>query len=220
MPWERMKDRRLCKPFGNELRTNRHSGIEIFHIPSDYDYHRAIAKLSNCEIDFLIHPSTSSLNAPFKTINALINAVAIESTLVASNASPFSEYYHTGAFAIAEDTVQDWHRVLQSLLQHENKNKVIQETANRFCKEHFAGTKNQNAIDSLLQNCSFVDSVEIDRRWRSLNEYHHDVIHKQKELKKKRFPLTQSYLKKIGHRIEKRCIRPVLKSAKNLIYNK
>ena len=207
--------------FSHKTETTKNNEIEISHVPFDYDYHRALAKIAECEIDFLIHPSTSSLNAQFKTIHALINAVALNATLVTSSTPPFLDYHRTGAFVLAEDTAQDWHRVLNDLLQHENKNKLIQETATRFCSEHFAGKKNQDAIDSLLKDCNFVDSVEIDRRWRSLTEYYYHLAHDQEKcFINRRSPQAQKSLKGIGRRIEKRFIRPVLKSAKTLLYKK
>ena len=177
--------------------------LHIHHIPFDLDYRLALSRFVNADIDVLVHPSTNTYNAPYKTLNALINADKIGATLAVSDVPPFSEFHDAGIMAFAEDSVVAWFTTLKELAHNSEKRSSLGQAASKYCKENFDGRINEASITSLLNKHPPPDTNEIDRRWRVLTRYLALNSHQ-----------THSNQKKLLKNFERNHLRPFLKSIK------
>lgn len=177
--------------------------LHIHHVPFDLDYRLALSRFVSADIDVLVHPSTSTRNAPYKTLNALINADKIGATLAVSDVPPFSEFHDAGIMAFAEDSVAAWFTTLKELAHNNEKRSSLGKAASKYCKQNFNGRINEASITSLLNKHRAPDTNEIDRRWRVLVRY----------LALKPYQ-THSNRKKLLRNFERNYLRPFLKLIK------
>ena len=177
--------------------------LHIHHVPFDLDYRLALSRFVSADIDVLVHPSTSTRNAPYKTLNALINADKIGATLAVSDVPPFSEFNDAGIMAFAEDSVAAWFTTLKELAHNNEKRSSLGKAASKYCKQNFNGRINEASITSLLNKHRAPDTNEIDRRWRVLVRY----------LALKPYQ-THSNRKKLLRNFERNYLRPFLKLIK------
>lgn len=177
--------------------------LHIHHVPFDLDYRLALSRFVSADIDVLVHPSTSTRNAPYKTLNALINADKIGATLAVSDVPPFSEFHDAGIMAFAEDSVAAWFTTLKELAHNNEKRSSLGQAASKYCKQNFNGRINEASITSLLNKHRAPDTNEIDRRWRVLVRY----------LALKPYQ-THSNRKKLLRNFERNYLRPFLKLIK------
>ena len=145
--------------------------VNIHHVSFELDYRLALSRFVNADIDVLVHPSTRTRNAPYKTLNALINANKIGAALAVSDVPPFSEFHDAGIMAFAEDNVAAWFTVLKELAINNEKRASLRQAASEYCNENFDGRVNEASITSLLNKHPPPDTNEIDRRWRVLVRY-------------------------------------------------
>ena len=177
--------------------------VTIHHVSFESDYRLALSRFVNADIDVLVHPSTRTDNASYKTLNALINADKIGAALAVSDVPPFSEFHKAGIMAFAEDSVAAWLTILKELAHNDEKRDSLSQAASYYCKKHFDGTVNETSITSLLDKHRPPDTNEIDRRWRVLVRY--------LELNSRQ---TRSNRKNLLKNIERKYLRPFLKSIK------
>ena len=177
--------------------------LRVHHVPFELDYRLALSRFVNADIDVLVHPSTSTRNAPYKTLNALINADKIGATLAVSDVPPFSEFHDAGIMAFAEDSVAAWFTTLKELAHNNEKRNSLSQAASKYCKQNFDGRINEASIASLLNTHRPPDTNEIERRWRVLVRY----------LALKPYQ-THSNRKKLLKNFERNYIRPFFKFIK------
>ena len=177
--------------------------VTIHHVSFESDYRLALSRFVNADIDVLVHPSTRTDNASYKTLNALINADKIGAALAVSDVPPFSKFHKAGIMAFAEDSVAAWLTILKELAHNDEKRDSLSQAASYYCKKHFDGTVNETSITSLLDKHRPPDTNEIDRRWRVLVRY--------LELNSRQ---THSNQKNLLKNIERKYLRPFLKSIK------
>jgi hypothetical protein len=177
--------------------------VTIHHVSFESDYRLALSRFVDADIDVLVHPSTRTDNASYKTLNALINADKIGAALAVSDVPPFSEFHKAGIMAFAEDSVAAWLTILKELAHNNEKRGSLSQAASFYCKKHFDGTVNETSIARLLDKHRPPDTNEIDRRWRVLVRY--------LELNSRQ---TRSNRKNLFKNIERKYLRPFLKSIK------
>ena len=177
--------------------------VTIHHVSFESDYRLALSRFVNADIDVLVHPSTRTHNAPYKTLNALINAHKIGAALAVSDIPPFSEFHEAGIMAFAEDSVAAWLTILKELAHNDEKRGSLNKAASHYCKKYFDGTVNETSITSILNKHRTPDTNEINRRWRVLIEYL--ALNSQ---------LGSSSPKQLLKDIERKYFRPFLKSVK------
>jgi len=122
--------------------------FEVHFIKRTICLEQALIAYRECNIDIQVHCGEHNPNNRFKTINALMNSVLLNSVLVASNVEPYNKG-NTGVYLIAENTVDGWYDAISKVL-HTSFRLGMFDAAKRYCYERFNAVRNSTSLEKEL----------------------------------------------------------------------
>lgn len=123
----------------------------VLTVPFETSYDVALSRFAKGEIDVLCHPSGENANNPFKTLNVLINAWAMGAVPVVSDGPPYDQLRGEYVAVLCPNTSDAWLQALRKLRRDPGSRRRTSERLDRYCRSHFAGQENVEAIRGILQ---------------------------------------------------------------------
>jgi hypothetical protein len=143
--------------------------LEIHRIPHDVSYQLTICRLSNLEVDALVHAGSQSPNNPFKTPNALLNAWELKAVPIVANQDPYLQFQSSELALIAtSDSISSWVECLESALLDMETAKSIMGNLNKFVETEYSGRKTLETIKFMFDQCAALSLSDVQQRYRAL----------------------------------------------------
>lgn len=124
--------------------------IEIVRIPRDLSLDLTLQRFGAYAPQILVHCGPDVRNNAYKTENALINATQLGAVLVASAVMPFS-VAPKGVCLLAENTVEDWKRILTEAVDDLPQLMEVYQRALAYCEQRYCTAQARKAFSAAME---------------------------------------------------------------------
>ena len=123
-----------------------------------------LRRLGQEGIQIQLHCGPKITNNKYKTVNALLNAVCLGATLIATDDSPYSDI-QSGApvCLLAENTVAAWEAAIKEMLDPDVHQSVYR-NALLYCTENFKAEKDVNSLVNALHGMESCELIDLNKR--------------------------------------------------------
>ncbi len=143
--------------------------LEVHRIPHDVSYQLTICRLSNLEVDVLVHAGSQSPNNPYKTPNALLNAWELKAVPIVANQDPYLQFQSSELALIAtSDSSSSWVECLETALLDTETAKTITGNLNEFVETEYSGRITLETIKFMFDQCAALSVSDVQQRYRAL----------------------------------------------------
>ncbi len=155
--------------------------LSIFFFPFEISYDLALGRFASAEIDILVHPNSRTGNNPFKTLNVLINALAMNAVPVLSKTPPYACLEPEQVALLCEEDKDSWLEALRIVHEQKETVRTIKGNLEQYSMKHFSGQDNVVALKKILEERPSPGFVVRDTRYRQFIESLRHQIHRQEE---------------------------------------
>lgn len=142
--------------------------LSITYFPFDISYDHALGRFAACEIDILVHPNSNTINNSYKTLNVLINAMAMNAIPILSDDPPYDNLRSEKVALLCSRDSSSWLEAVQVIYDEPETVEIIRRNLEKFCYKHFSGDANVGALMKILQASPSPGLVLRDTRYRTL----------------------------------------------------
>ncbi len=133
--------------------------LEITLAPRCLSYTRFLNNYRSFHIDIQIHCGKNICNNRYKTINALLTAVSIGATLVASDTEPYCDL-PDGLCMLANNNKDSWYEALSVLAEDPKKRMTLYRNAREYCERYHNAAVVWKELDAELQSIAPLSEYE------------------------------------------------------------
>ena len=144
--------------------------LKIHYLPFELSYDLALGRFAACGIDVLVHPSSVTVNNPFKTCAVLINAMVMGAVPVVSRVPPYDDLGKENVALLCGSDVRSWTDALRAASADGGTADEIRGKLRRYCMERYGGRRNSEALMGILGSHPAPGFAVRDRRFRALLE--------------------------------------------------
>jgi glycosyltransferase involved in cell wall biosynthesis len=155
--------------------------LNIYYFPYEVSYHLSLGRFAAKEIDVLLHPNSRTINNPYKTLNVLINAMAMNAIPVLSDEPPYDLLGPEKVALLSGQNRDSWLEAVQTVYEESSIVKGIRENLKQFCQKHYSGEANVAALDKILRTCPHPGLILRDSRYRTYVESVRHQVRRQEE---------------------------------------
>jgi glycosyltransferase involved in cell wall biosynthesis len=144
--------------------------LSIYYLPFEISYDLALGRFACLEIDLLVHPNSRTGNNPYKTLNVLINTVAMKAVPLLSDNPPYDTLGNEKVAFLCHGDEDSWLEAIQTAFDQPETIKTLKNNLELFCRKNYNGQANIDVLRQILQESPSPGPVLRDRRFRKFIE--------------------------------------------------
>ncbi len=134
----------------------RSNNLTIECLPHYVAYHSLMLDLDKRNIDIIVHPSSHTVNNPYKTCNVVLNADTLNAATVVSDRAPYNALPGLEKCVVmCRDSMDQWREGIARVIEDKDYRRQLIENMNRYCDENHNGKINREVIERMLNRHPF-----------------------------------------------------------------
>jgi hypothetical protein len=120
--------------------------------PHDPSYDIALARMTACEIDLLVHPNSDTPNDAYKTCNVLISAWAMGAVPLVSDAPPYTGLAGRNVAVLCGRDPRSWRDAVRGCAEDPRLRESLRRDLDAYCLGHYGGRENVAVLQVILES--------------------------------------------------------------------